>query len=343
MDDVGLDPFPGVAAIGAALDELGQLASAARHADQLAAVIVDVHAAGFRRLLELADDPSVLTDDPHLCELFWLHEAAGDGVAIATMATRIEALRSSIEQTGVPGLLGAADRLVEALSEMYGWALERAIELLHDSGQSDALRGVIDDALVGALLLSQGMHPDPLGERVAIVVAAVTESLAEHAGTIEVIEASDNDGSVRLKISGGDEKQRWRTRLTVERAIHELVADVVKLEVEGAEPEPRGTPGPAFIPITSIGRRRSTRWAAVPGTADLADGEVAKVDIDGVALVACRVAGEWFVIPDPFTSNTLRLVDVAPPTIEAADGTRVVVSDPLPTHVDNGVLEVLLR
>ena len=35
------------------------------------------------------------------------------------------------------------------------------------------------------------------------------------------------------------------------------------------------------------------------------------------------------------------LVATDPPTVEAGDGSRSVLSDPFPTHTDGGVLEVL--
>jgi hypothetical protein len=344
MDGAGAPPLGALARdVDAALADLARVASAARHGDQLAAVIVDAHAAGFRRLLELAEDPAVLTGDPALAELSWVHEVAGDGAAIETMAARVETLRASIEQAGVPGLVHAADRLVEALTELYGWALARAVELLHDSGQRATLMAALDDALVGALLLSHGMHPEPLAERVGHVVAACTTTLGHHAGAIEIVSVSEGDGRVHLRAHEGDQRQRWRTRLAVERAIRELVPDVIELVVDGADAEPRGTPAPTTIPVTSIGRRRTTRWAIVPELAELPDGAVTQVSADGVALVACRVGTDWFVAADPFTTNSLRMVATDPPTVEAGDGTRLVFDDPWPTHVDGGVVEVALR
>jgi hypothetical protein len=328
--------------VDAALAELASVASAARGGDQLAAAIVNVHAAGFVRLLELATQPAVLTDDAALAELFWVHTAAGDAGAIEDLPARIDALRSAIEQTGVPGLLDAADRLVAAVLDLYGWAFDHAVAVLHDAGDGDALRAALDDPLVGALLLAHGLHPEPLAERVAHALASCTSTLGEHVGRVELVDVSD-DGAVRVAITGGDEQQRWRTRLVIERAIRELVPDVVRIEVDGAAAEPRGTPGPTIIPITSIGRRQTARWLAVPGAADLGDGDVLQVAADGVALLACRVGDDWFVARDPFSANSVVLVATDPPTVEAGDGTRFSFTDPLSTHVDGGVVEVLVR
>src|SRR5829696_3988288 len=118
-------------AVDAALADLTAVGSAARGADQLAAAVVNAHAAGFGRLVALASRPAVLTDDPALAELLWVHEVAGQVGEIEDLPARIDALRSSIEQTGVPGLLDAADRLVANVLELYGWAFDRAVALLH--------------------------------------------------------------------------------------------------------------------------------------------------------------------------------------------------------------------
>lgn len=325
-----------------ALDDLRVVSSAARHGDQLAAVIVDAHAAGFSRLLDLAKEPAAITDDAELAELLWVHESAGDGEAVDALGSRVDTLRGSIEQSGVPGLVDAADRLIEGLTELYGWALGRAVERLHDTGQGEALGAALEDPLITALLLAHGMHPAPLAERVEHILAACRTSLGDHAGTVELVEVSEADGRVRVNLSGGDEKQRWRTRLSIERTIRELVADVIDLQVDGAEAEPRTAPGATFIPLTSIGRRRSSRWTEVPGVAALVDGDVLQVAHEGVAYVACRVGGDFFVAVDPFTTNSLRLVATSPPAIEAGDGTRFEFTDSLATHIDGGILEVLV-
>lgn len=328
--------------IDGALDELQAVASAARHGDQLAAAIVDAHAAGLRRLVELAERPEAISADPELAELLWVQGTRADDGAVGAMAGRIDALRSSIEQSGVPGLLNAADRLISDLLELYGWALGRAIEVLDQTDQGAALERALEDPVIGALLLAHGMSPVPLAERVRHVLAACATTLGDQAGQVELVDADDETGVVSLVVTGGDDKQRWRTRLAVERAVRDLVPDVVQLHIEGADAEPRGTPSPTIIPVTSIGRRRTSTWAEVPALGALAEGEVLRLRHGGVALVACRVGTDLFVARDPFTTNSLRLVSTAPPVVEAADGTCFAFSDPLPTHRAGDVIEVLL-
>lgn len=333
--------------IADALDDLARVSSAARYGDQLAAIIVDAHATGFARLLALVNDRRVLVEDYGLAEVLWLHEAASDSGAIDTMAARLDTLRSSIAQSGVPGLVDAADRLIEAVLELHGWALSRCIELLHQDGQSSVLTEAVGDEIISALLLAHGMYPVPLAERLAHVLDACSGALGENAGQIDVLEVSESTGHVRLRISGGDDRQRWRIRLVVERAVHDLVADVVQLDIEGAESEPRVVPGTTFVPLSSIQRKRPTRWVEVPGLLHLADGEILRVQIDGdtvssVALVACRVGRDYFVALDPFGHEPVRLTQTDPPTIEATGGQRLVLSTPLSTHISDGVVEVLL-
>ncbi len=126
----------------------------------------------------------------------------------------------------------------------------------------------------------------------------------------------------------------------VERALRGLFADDVDLEIEGAEP--RGAPAPTIIPLTSIVRRRTARWTELPALAELAPGDVVRLVHDGRRLVACRVGDDVFVALDPFATDSLRIVMVDPPTVEAGDGTRLTFTDPYPTHHDGGVFEVLL-
>ncbi|MEA3215416.1 MAG: hypothetical protein QOJ19_1572 [Acidimicrobiia bacterium] len=345
-------------AIAEALGQLSVVASARRHGEELARVVVDAQAAGLERLVELATDPSVLEGDPELAEVLWVHRPfRGDPTMLAELPERVDALLASIAQTGVPGLVEAAEGMLEDLAELYGWALCRAIELLHESGDSAAVRGALDDPLVASLLLAHGLHPDPLEVRVGRALQALAATLGEHGSRAQLQEVTA-EGVVRIEIVGGDPRQAWRSRLAVERALTSALPDAAAVEVSGAGVEPTVERGEtAFIPIGSIRRRQASpspgpsRWIEVPELADLADLEVRRLSCDGVGLVACRVGRDYFVTIDTFvtvdTVDTLgsslaglRLVSLDPPVVEDAHGHRVVFSNPLPTHVSDLGVEV---
>lgn len=332
-------------AIDEALRQLSVVASARRHGEQLARVVVDAQAAGLERLVELAGDPAVLERDAELAEVLWVHRPfKGDPAMLAELPERVDALLDAIGQTGVPGLVEAAERMLEDLAELYGWALCRAIELLHEAGDTAAVRGALDDPLVASLLLAHGLHPDPLEVRAGRALAALAATLGEHGSRAQLLEVTA-DGLVRIEIVGGDGRQAWRSRLAVERALASALPDAAAVEVSGAGIEPeRGET--AFIPIGSIRRRsarpRPTRWIEVPELADLADLEVRRLLCDGVGLVACRVGRDYFVTLDTLGSSAagLRLVSLDPPAVENAQGDKLVFSDPLPTHVSDLGVEV---
>ena len=186
-----------------------RVASAARHGDQLAAVIVDAHAAGFRRLLAAGRR----SGGAHR------RSRAGRGAvgprggrstasAIDTMGARIDTLRSSIEQCGVPGLVDAADALIDAVTELHGWALGRAVDCSTTAVGPTCCGRPSTTSSIAALLLAHGMHPEPLAERVATGAGGVR---ARRSGRARPARSSwsrpprTRPGS-GCAISGGDER-----------------------------------------------------------------------------------------------------------------------------------------
>ena len=194
----------------------------------------------------------------------------------------------------MPGLVAAADELIDAVTELHGWALGRADRAApRQPASRRRCEAALDDELIAALLLAHGMHPEPLGRaRRAGAGGVLRRRSAEHAGRIELVEAVEAEARVRLAISGGDAQQRWRTRLTVERALRELVADVVELQIDGAERR-AGAGTPSTRRSSRSRRSGGAGRRAGPSSrrlAALAPGDVVQLVHDGRALVACRSA-----------------------------------------------------
>lgn len=337
--------------VGDALDRLGVVASARRHGEELARVVVDAHAAGLERLVELAADRLVLEGDPDLAEVLWVHRPfKGDPNALAGLPERVDGLLNSIAQTGIPGLVDAGEQLLDELTALYGWALAHAVELLHEAGDTRAVRATLDDTMVASLLLAHGLHPDPLEQRVQRALDALAPTLGEHGSRAILTEVTAED-VVRVEVVGGDARQRWRSRLAVERALEQALPEAPGIEVSGAEAGPTLERGETvFVPLSAIRRRqqRPTRWMAVPELAELADLEARRIACDGMRLVACRVGRDFYVVVDEVTleppdlsgADGLRVVSVEPPTVQDRHGAIVVFSDPLPTHVSDAGVEV---
>ena len=254
-------------------------------------------------------------------------------------APRIDALRASIEQSGVPGLRRRrrpADR-----------GRHRALRLGARPRRRAAPRHRPVRRVAGGARRRAGRAPCcwptgctrsrwPSGCERSWRRAPTT--LGEHAGQVELVEAvrRRRAGAAR-RSAGGDE--------------HAALADPADRRAGDARARRRRrrprrsrapTPSrgarrrPTIIPLTSIGRRRTTRWTELPAAAALADGDVAA----GRRTTAWRSspAASATTSTSPATrspTNSLRIVATDPPTVEAGDGTRfaLLTSTPLaPTH-----------
>jgi hypothetical protein len=335
--------------IEALLDAFSDAGAVRQRVADLIGHVVVAHAAALERLVELADDPTVLERDAELAEVLWVHRPITDDTEqFDRYGNQIESLLSAIEQSAAPHLMAAAEQLAAEVRDLYGEQIERAFELLHDSGQGDTIRAALADDLVSSMLVVHDLHPRSMAERVADCLAELAVTLPEHGGVVHLIEIGD-DGMVRLEITGGSELHRWRTRLAVEKAIDRAAPEHGGVEVVGADAEPPMAPLTTFIPIDSIRRKAPGRtpriWIDLPALADLADGAIRRIATEEAALVACNVAGDLYVSIDPFTSDDsdqFRIAGYDPLTIEHADGTRHTFDAPLPVQRTDDTVEVMV-
>ncbi len=341
--------------------ELRPVAAVYQRVGELISHIVAAHGAAFERLVGLAADASVLEDDPDIAEILWIHRpAASDDDAVDRYGNRIEALLSAIEQSATPPIADVAGRLTAETTEFYGEALERAFTLLHESGQGDAIRAALGDDLVASLLVVHGLHPQSMYDRVQMCLADLAETLGETGGAVEFV-GIDDDEMVTVRINGGSDIHRWRTRLAVEKGIDRAAPDHGGIEVLGARNEPPPVSITTYIPIESIRRsaprRTPRRWIEVPDLATLADEDSRRFSVDDVSLVACNVGGDLFVAVDPIAGAApqlddvpdgladdmaVRLVALTPPTVETTDGRRLVFDAPLPVQRTDDGVEVMV-
>lgn len=313
----------------------------------LIAHVVAAHAVALERILTLADRPDVVEGDAELGEILWVHRPAVHSPdAVDRYGNQIESLLAAIEQSASPDDAELAARLAGEVGDLYGEALERTFELLHETGQGDAIRAALDDDLVSSLLVVHDLHPKDLGQRVADCLAELVDTLPEHGGLVDLLDI-DPVGLVTIEITGGSELHRWRTRLAVERAIDHAAPDHGGIEVRGADAEPSSASITTFIPLDQVRRsapsRLPRRWVDLPALAELTDGAVGRLTSDDVSVIACNVDGDLYVVVDPFERDELNgfeLTHRSPPTIAAADGRQLVFTAPLPVQRTDGTVEV---
>ena len=153
----------------------------------------------------------------------------------AAASREVEALLDRLSAAD-PRAAAMASELVRALTELYGAALARVVEVVDDA----ALRRMAADELVGGLLVLHDLHPDDLMTRVIAALDAVRPGLGAHAGDVDLLGIDDTpDGAVvRLRLAGschGCPSSTVTVRDAIERSIRAAAPEVARLEVEGLE------------------------------------------------------------------------------------------------------------
>jgi Fe-S cluster biogenesis protein NfuA len=160
-------------------------------------------------------------------------------------------LVAQFEQSPESSAKVAGTELVQLLMEVHGRGLERALEIVFESG--NGAQGVIDklgqDPIVGSLLLLYSLHPDELNVRVEKAVERIRPRLRKLSCSIEL--ESLEEGTVRLRLTttghscGSSGKD---LRAIVEQGIFEYAPDLTELVILGLEePAPAG-----FVALESL-------------------------------------------------------------------------------------------
>ena len=226
---------------------------------------------------------------------------------------QVGALLSAGGVKGVGAGNGEED-LVRQVTERYGTALRRIMQILQNQGKLDdaTLGALAADELVSGLLLVHGLHPHSLEARVAGALDNVRPYLGSHGCDVE-LEGISPDGVVRLKLLTTQEgiASTASLRSAVEEAIGEAAPEVTAIDVlEGEKPAgPSGpisvdalvirenTP-PAGTPVASWHDMPGGTWEPVPEIAGLESGEVAGFLVRGYPVVACRLGQDIFACRD---------------------------------------------
>jgi Fe-S cluster biogenesis protein NfuA len=147
---------------------------------------------------------------------------------------RIEALICELHERAEPRSKELADELLGLVTDLYGAALSRVVELARQKVPSfvEALAG---DELVKSLLLVHGLHPESLEARLEKALERARPLLASHGGGVELLEVDAGAGAVRLRLLGtcdGCPASAVTLRSAVERAVAEEAPEIVTVDVE---------------------------------------------------------------------------------------------------------------
>jgi Fe-S cluster biogenesis protein NfuA len=156
---------------------------------------------------------------------------------------RIGGLVQEIESIADPSVRASTRELVQLLMEFHGAGLDRALEILANTGEP-GLRVIGElgrDPLVSSLLVLYGLHPDDVNTRIRTAVEHVLPKVQRGGGELEVLEVKEGSVRLRLSVSGhscGSTANSLKSM--VEEAIYEAAPDVVSIGIEGLEDKPSG-------------------------------------------------------------------------------------------------------
>lgn len=192
-----------------------------------------------------------------------------------------------------------AEQLVREVTDLYGAALDRIMDIATPADPELAGRFAAD-GLVASLLLVHGLHPHSTERRVTEALDSVRPYLGSHGGDVSLLSVAD--GVVRLAFQGNCRScpsSSVTLELAVQDAIREAAPEISDIELVTAEP----ASSPAVIPADSLLKRvhtpgPSTAWRAVPEMTELQDAEVGGFRIGGMTALACRIAGDVYAYRD---------------------------------------------
>jgi Fe-S cluster biogenesis protein NfuA len=154
---------------------------------------------------------------------------------------RIGELVQEVESIADPAVRAATKDLVQSLMDLYGAALEKALDIIADTGEPGM--SIIDrlgrDSLVSGVLILHGLHPEDIETRVVKAVDRVRPQLRKQGCEVELI--SVNDGAIRLRVETGSHtcgSTAKTVKGTLEGAMYDAVPDLISLAIEGLEEKP---------------------------------------------------------------------------------------------------------
>lgn len=151
---------------------------------------------------------------------------------------RIGTLVQEIEEFTDPAARAKAKELMQAVMDLHGSGLERALEIIFNAGEP-GMRIIDDlgsDPLVSSLLVLYGLHPDDLATRVGKAVEALGRDLRPQGCAVELLGIDGN--SVRVRMAPGPHtcgSTARQLRAKAEEAICAAAPDVISIVIEGLD------------------------------------------------------------------------------------------------------------
>ena len=167
-------------------------------------------------------------------------------------AETIERLLAQLDTAADPLLKTVAKDLVQALMDLHGSAFERALELLHESGNPG---GIIErlgrDERVASVLLLYGLHPEDMHARILRALENIRPELKKQNASAE-LGGLDEAGAVTIHYqvkAGSCGSTPGSVRSRIETVVQNAAPDACSITLKDV-----GIPGSgsAFVPLAAL-------------------------------------------------------------------------------------------
>jgi len=168
----------------------------------------------------------------------------------------IEAHVKRLEAIADPIARATATELVASVLQLHGAALERILEIIDESDESDAMLNKLDtDPLVRSILLLHDLHPESTEERISYALHELEGRLKKRDASIEFVSLVDGTLKLRLINNSGS----CGTETIVEDAVRNAAPELAAVEIETIAP-----PRSGFVSLESLRGSRTATVAGVP-------------------------------------------------------------------------------
>lgn len=145
---------------------------------------------------------------------------------------RIEELIQKFENSTDSKTRTDAQKLVQAIMEFHGAAMDRMMEIIAEAAEGDPVvfEGFARDELVSSVLLLHGLHPVDLETRVAQALDKVRPILRAQSANVHLMRIDGDE--VHLRFEG---KAAVHLKTAIEEEVYRAAADVTAIHIDGFE------------------------------------------------------------------------------------------------------------
>lgn len=223
---------------------------------------------------------------------------------------QLNILLESIEQHPEEAVRNHVRALVYTLLDLHHGALRRIVEIVSALPEGERImEKLTGDELVQAVLMVHELMGQPLEKRIESALQVAREQLKVYGADVELIEVAG--GAARLKLFGGASTANVSTSILkaeIEHALREHTPDLLDVEYDDMIAPLRPVKLVQILPARPVQAAAPNEFFMPVIRADqIADNELRVVELGGINLLFCNVAGTNYAFQNACSVGKLPL------------------------------------